>query len=444
MTEQGESQTKIQNLRQLHRLLVDGFNLDELKTLCFDLGVDFDSLDGANNSAKARELIIWHYRRNKLDLLLQQLKSSRPSIAWPPANILPTKIDAEQITWEEDNFFRGCLLQIGRYKLVLYLLIPILILSGLIILFSDFFPSNNIALLTATSPNLTDSTPTFQTTASNVPSTSTKANDATPIESGGDAAYDTPQATREVEEPTTTPVPTASSTTVAANCGPPVGWVQYIVQSGDTLFRLATATHTTIAALQQANCLGEETLIFAGSPIWLPRLPEPITSEQPTPTLIPDNPLLTTETPSPMPTPTPTPTALFLPATATTTSTLPTATFTPIPPSPTPFCADPSLTIVSPLGTADQIETVQVSVVGTIAVPCVVAVIVRDPSNSCWPYTNPILGNPLTFNNVQVGNESDAGQTFELIAILTDIQLPSSPVSCDIGQIKHSIIVTRN
>jgi len=44
-------------MTELHRLLVRHFDLEELRTLAFDLGVDFDDLRGEGKSAKARELI---------------------------------------------------------------------------------------------------------------------------------------------------------------------------------------------------------------------------------------------------------------------------------------------------------------------------------------------------------------------------------------------------
>ncbi len=95
-------------------------------------------------------------------------------------------------------------------------------------------------------------------------------------------------------------------------CGPPPGWVQYVVQPGDTLNSLAARTNTTIFAIAQASCLTRH-VIYPGQVVWLPFLPPP-----PTPTLPPS----ATYTPYPSPTPSNTP-----PATAT--SQPPTATHTP-------------------------------------------------------------------------------------------------------------------
>jgi LysM repeat protein len=88
-----------------------------------------------------------------------------------------------------------------------------------------------------------------------------------------------PTATKSNQEP----APTA--TLSATRCAPPTGWVQYVVQSGDTLSKLAAATGTAVADLQQANCLAPaDNMIYAGLPLWLPRLPPPTAPPPDTPT----------------------------------------------------------------------------------------------------------------------------------------------------------------
>jgi hypothetical protein len=54
------------DLARIRHVLVDSFDLDELRTLCFDLGMDFESLPGQNKPAKAREMV--NYWRNRRDL----------------------------------------------------------------------------------------------------------------------------------------------------------------------------------------------------------------------------------------------------------------------------------------------------------------------------------------------------------------------------------------
>lgn len=62
----------------LHRVLCDRYNLEELRTLCAEIGVPFDDLGGEGRSGKARELILWLQRRGQLDALIAYLSRSTP------------------------------------------------------------------------------------------------------------------------------------------------------------------------------------------------------------------------------------------------------------------------------------------------------------------------------------------------------------------------------
>lgn len=76
------------NAQQIRRLIAGYFSLQELKTLCFELDVEFDDLGGEGRSDKARELVTFVQRRGRLIDLLQTLASERPGIAWP-GGIMP-------------------------------------------------------------------------------------------------------------------------------------------------------------------------------------------------------------------------------------------------------------------------------------------------------------------------------------------------------------------
>jgi LysM repeat protein len=66
------------------------------------------------------------------------------------------------------------------------------------------------------------------------------------------------------------PVPTVT----VVPCGPPFGWVRnYVVQRGDTLFRIALAYNITYPRLQRANCMGSSTTIYTGQRLWVPNVP---------------------------------------------------------------------------------------------------------------------------------------------------------------------------
>ncbi len=53
-------------------------------------------------------------------------------------------------------------------------------------------------------------------------------------------------------------------------CGPPPGWVQYTVQSGDNLYRISLKFRTSVATLKSANCMGNSTVIVTGERLWVP------------------------------------------------------------------------------------------------------------------------------------------------------------------------------
>lgn len=95
-------------------------------------------------------------------------------------------------------------------------------------------------------------------------------------------------------------------------CGPPGGWVNYVVKSGDTLFQIGLAHNVTVAQLQQANCLGSSTYIQAGQTIYVPFIatltstatstPSPTLSQTATETAIPPTPTSTFTATAPPPT----------------------------------------------------------------------------------------------------------------------------------------------
>lgn len=61
--------------------LVQYFDIEELRTLCFELGVDYDSLRGEGETADARELILYLQRRRQLDRLIAVIIQRRPHLA---------------------------------------------------------------------------------------------------------------------------------------------------------------------------------------------------------------------------------------------------------------------------------------------------------------------------------------------------------------------------
>jgi len=145
------------------------------------------------------------------------------------------------------------------------------------------------------------------------------------------------------------PAPTRGPTATRIPCGPPLMWVIYRVQPGDTLYGLAVRYGTSVYVLALANCMTSYTLRI-GQPLYVPpvivapptatRVRPSITPPLPTASSTPPSPSATVPpgvTPSHTPTsapPSPTPSPSSGPS-ATPTGGTPIASDTPQPPTPT-------------------------------------------------------------------------------------------------------------
>jgi len=69
-------------LDQLYEVLVARFDREELRTLCFKLGVDYDDLRGEGREGNARELVKYMSRRDGgLEQLRAAIRAERPGAA---------------------------------------------------------------------------------------------------------------------------------------------------------------------------------------------------------------------------------------------------------------------------------------------------------------------------------------------------------------------------
>jgi hypothetical protein len=68
---------------QLLPLLDQYFDEEELRSLCFDLGVQYDNLGGRGKAAHARELIARLEREQRLAELIAAVRRQRPAVNWP-------------------------------------------------------------------------------------------------------------------------------------------------------------------------------------------------------------------------------------------------------------------------------------------------------------------------------------------------------------------------
>lgn len=67
---------------EFRQMVSMSLSLDEVCTLCFDLGVDFEELKGESKTSKIRELILLMYRKGKFNTLIAHLNYTCPNILW--------------------------------------------------------------------------------------------------------------------------------------------------------------------------------------------------------------------------------------------------------------------------------------------------------------------------------------------------------------------------
>lgn len=75
-------------IRDTGRLLARHFSENELRDLCLDLSVSFESVDGSTPDAKAKELAGYMARRQELGRLIKRCVELRPRVyGWPVQQI---------------------------------------------------------------------------------------------------------------------------------------------------------------------------------------------------------------------------------------------------------------------------------------------------------------------------------------------------------------------
>lgn len=95
----------------MHRILCERFDEGELRTLCFYLQIDYDNLPGVGKENKARELVVYLDRRERLSELVEAGQKQRPDIPWRKNDIggegrsIPRKVTAHAVIVDEDASF---------------------------------------------------------------------------------------------------------------------------------------------------------------------------------------------------------------------------------------------------------------------------------------------------------------------------------------------------
>ncbi len=75
-----------ERLIQIRDLIHRHFNLEEFRTLCFELAIGYDDLAGEGLSARIRELVAFCERTGRVEHLLALCRQRRPLAHWPEPN----------------------------------------------------------------------------------------------------------------------------------------------------------------------------------------------------------------------------------------------------------------------------------------------------------------------------------------------------------------------
>ncbi len=70
------------NWAKLRQQTTSSLSIEELRSLCFDLEIDYENLPGEGKEAKVREMIALMQRDNKIPSLIDHLSEIRPNIQW--------------------------------------------------------------------------------------------------------------------------------------------------------------------------------------------------------------------------------------------------------------------------------------------------------------------------------------------------------------------------
>lgn len=95
------------NPTQLRTALSKLFSTGELRTLCFDLGIDYEDLEGAGKSGKALALVQYGQRHGRYDELVYRVQQLRPRSNLGTAVPAPPNIVSQQGPNHVTNVYVG-------------------------------------------------------------------------------------------------------------------------------------------------------------------------------------------------------------------------------------------------------------------------------------------------------------------------------------------------
>ena len=72
--------TQTNNLVRLREALIEFYNVGELRTMCFDLSIDWESLEGDGKANKVRSLVEHAKNTNKINEITAYVRNTRPHV----------------------------------------------------------------------------------------------------------------------------------------------------------------------------------------------------------------------------------------------------------------------------------------------------------------------------------------------------------------------------
>lgn len=161
----------------------------------------------------------------------------------------------------------------GWSGFALVAIVVVTVLGGVLLTLSDARQGVPVSSATETLPSLTPTStpaPTEGVVTISLPSPSP----LPPSPSSPDVTPTQGPTAEPTAEPTMTPEPQPSATpeVILESCTPPAGWVPYTVRLGDTLFSLSRQSGVSLDEVREANCLSSDVL-YPGSVLYLRTVP---------------------------------------------------------------------------------------------------------------------------------------------------------------------------
>lgn len=86
----------------LVRQMQKAYDLDDLRALCFDFGIDYDSIEGDTKKSKIISFVLHFYKNNTLEIITDFLAADRPNYNWRIAGF-STQVENSETSTGVDN-----------------------------------------------------------------------------------------------------------------------------------------------------------------------------------------------------------------------------------------------------------------------------------------------------------------------------------------------------